>query len=67
MLSPAAVVVASFAYLALLFAVAHLGDRRARQGRSLIGNAWVYALSMGVYCTAWTYFGSIGRAASAGM
>jgi Na+/proline symporter/nitrogen-specific signal transduction histidine kinase len=67
MLSPATVVAASFAYLGLLFAVAHLGDRRARQGRSLIGNAWVYALSMGVYCTAWTYFGSIGRAASAGM
>ncbi|MBL0149468.1 MAG: histidine kinase [Ideonella sp.] len=67
MLSPATVIAASFAYLTLLFAVAHLGDRRALAGRSLIGNAWVYALSMGVYCTAWTYFGSIGRAASAGM
>jgi Na+/proline symporter len=51
----------------LLFAVAYLGDRRAREGRSMIGNAWVYALSMGVYCTAWTYFGSVGRAASAGL
>ena len=40
---------------------------RAAQGRSLIGNAWVYTLSMGVYCTAWTYFGSVGRAASAGL
>ncbi|MGL6111101.1 MAG: sodium:solute symporter family protein, partial [Rubrivivax sp.] len=57
----------SFAYLLLLFAVASWGDRRARQGRSVIGNAWTYALSMAVYCSAWTYFGSVGRAAAAGV
>jgi Na+/proline symporter/nitrogen-specific signal transduction histidine kinase len=67
MLSPALVLGASFAYLLLLFAVAWWADRRAAQGRSLIGNAWVYALSMAVYCTAWTYFGSVGRAASGGV
>jgi Na+/proline symporter/nitrogen-specific signal transduction histidine kinase len=66
-LSPALVLGASFAYLTLLFAVAWWGDRRALQGRSVIGNAWVYALSMAVYCTAWTYFGSVGRAASGGV
>ena len=67
MLSAPLVVGASFAYVLLLFAVAAYGDARARQGRSVIGNAWVYALSMAVYCTAWTYFGSVGRAASAGV
>ena len=67
MLTAPLVVGASFAYLLLLFAVASLGDRRGAQGRSLIGNAWVYALSMAVYCTAWTYFGSVGRAATAGV
>ena len=58
---------ASFAYLAALFALAWWADRRAAAGRSVIGNAWVYALSIGVYCTAWTYFGSVGRAASSGL
>ncbi|MBL8387783.1 MAG: histidine kinase [Hydrogenophaga sp.] len=67
MLSAPLVIGVSFAYLLLLFAVAYWGDRRARQGRSVIGNAWVYALSMAVYCTAWTYFGSVGRAASSGV
>jgi Na+/proline symporter/nitrogen-specific signal transduction histidine kinase len=67
MLSTPLVIAASFAYLIVLFAVAYVGDARAREGRSIIGNAWVYALSMGVYCTAWTYFGSVGRAASAGL
>ena len=61
------VVGVAFAYLLLLFAVASFGDRRARQGRSVIGTPWIYALSMAVYCSAWTYFGSVGRAASGGV
>lgn len=67
MLSAPLVIGVSFAYLLLLFAVAYWGDRRAAQGRSVISSPWVYALSMAVYCTAWTYFGSVGRAASAGV
>ncbi|MDP3338362.1 MAG: sensor histidine kinase [Rhodoferax sp.] len=67
MLSPLLVVGASFAYLLLLFAVASFGDWRASRGRSIIANPWTYALSLAVYCTAWTYFGSVGRAASGGI
>ncbi|MEN9501460.1 MAG: hypothetical protein RI964_745 [Pseudomonadota bacterium] len=66
-MSGSLVVAASFAYLLLLFAVAWLGDKRAAAGHSLIASSWVYALSMAVYCTAWTYFGSVGRAASTGV
>ncbi|MGR7997336.1 sodium:solute symporter family transporter [Xanthobacter sp. ZOL 2024] len=65
---PAAVVLSlSIGYLGLLFAIAALADRRAAQGRSMIANPWVYALSLAVYCTAWTYFGSVGRAAAGGI
>ena len=67
MLSPALVIASSFAYLLLLFAVAYWADRRAQAGRSVIANPWTYALSLAVYCTAWTYFGSVGRAASGGV
>ncbi|MGO2241712.1 MAG: ATP-binding protein [Halomonas sp.] len=56
----------AFGYLALLFVVAAWGDRRAEQGRSLIGSPTVYALSIAVYCTAWTFYGSVGRAAAHG-
>jgi len=66
-LSPALVVGASFAYLLALFAIAAWADRRADAGRSVIASGWVYAMSMGVYCSAWTYFGSVGRAASTGV
>ena len=57
---------AAFGYLALLFLVAAWGDRRAEQGRSLINSPTVYALSIAVYCTAWTFYGSVGRAAQFG-
>ncbi len=67
MLPASLVIGVSFAYLSLLFAVAHWGDRRAAAGRSVIGSAWIYALSIAVYCTAWTYFGSVGRAATGGV
>ncbi|QRZ14502.1 histidine kinase (plasmid) [Paracoccus methylovorus] len=67
MIQPGLVLAVSFGYLLLLVAVAAHGDRRAGQGRSLIDNSLVYALSWGVYCSAWTYFGSVGRAASGGV
>ena len=67
MLSPSLVITVSFTYLFILFAVAYFGDKRAETGQSIIASPWVYALSMAVYCTAWTYFGSVGRAASAGV
>ncbi len=56
----------AFGYLGLLFVIAAWGDRRAEQGRSLIGSPTVYALSIAVYCTAWTFYGSVGRAANSG-
>jgi Na+/proline symporter len=61
------IVLASFAYLGVLFAIAHYGDRRAEAGRSIISNPWIYALSLAVYCTTWTFYGSVGRAASSGI
>ncbi|QTP59444.1 histidine kinase [Billgrantia antri] len=57
------VLAVAFGYLALLFVIAAWGDRRAEQGRSVIGSPTVYALSIAVYCTAWTFYGSVGRAA----
>ncbi len=57
----------SVAYLGVLFAIAFYADRRADAGRSLIANPYVYALSLGVYATSWTFYGSVGRAAANGI
>jgi len=65
-LSAGFILLLSAAYLGLLFAVARFGDARADAGRSII-TANVYALSLAVYCTSWTFFGSVGRATSGGL
>ena len=61
------IVSTSLLYVMLLFGVAYYGDRRAARGRTLVANPWIYALSIAVYCTAWTFYGSVGRAASGGV
>ncbi len=67
MLTGPVIVVASFAYVGLLFAIAYYGDKRADAGRSIIANPYIYALSLAVYCTSWTFYGSVGRAATSGI
>ncbi|GAB3828584.1 hypothetical protein GCM10028895_42300 [Pontibacter rugosus] len=57
----------SFLYLALLFGLAYWAERRSVVGKSFVSNPYIYALSMAVYCTAWTYYGSVGRAATTGL
>ncbi|HZF73713.1 MAG TPA: sensor histidine kinase, partial [Gemmatimonadaceae bacterium] len=45
----------------------YYADKRADEGRSIIDNPTIYALSLAVYATAWTFYGSVGRAASDGI
>ncbi|HSM92940.1 MAG TPA: hypothetical protein VLT47_08615, partial [Anaeromyxobacteraceae bacterium] len=67
MLQEWAVVALAFAYLGVLFGVAYWADQRADRGRSVIANPYIYSLSLAVYATAWTFYGSVGRAASTGV
>ena len=61
------VVSISLLYLLLLFAIAYFIEHRRKAGRSYVKNAWVYALALAVYCTGWTYYGSVGRATTSGI
>ena len=55
------------AYLSLLFLIAYFAERREKTGRSVVSNPYVYSLSMAVYCTSWTFYGSVGKAATSGF
>ena len=55
------------AYLCLLFFIAHLAEKREKKGRSLVSNPFVYSLSLAVFCSSWTFYGSVGLAASSGL
>jgi signal transduction histidine kinase/Na+/proline symporter len=59
--------VAIVLYAALLFAVAAWAERREGRGAAVASGRWVYALAQAVYCTTWTYYGSVGFAASSGL
>jgi Na+/proline symporter/signal transduction histidine kinase len=64
-LSAALIAGVTLAYLAMLLAAAHAGDTWPRAAR-LSRHPFVVALSLGVYATSWSYFGSVGMAAREG-
>lgn len=64
-MSSTIIIGASILYLATLFAIAAYLE--TSRGRKLVNNPFVYALSLGVFCTAWTFYGSVGRAAEQGI
>src|SRR3954454_17368900 len=56
----------STGYVAILFVIAYFGDRHARIAGPPARKPWVYSLALCVYCTSWTFYGAVGRAASSG-
>ncbi|MFD2200485.1 ATP-binding protein [Shivajiella indica] len=67
MLSNGLIIAFTFGYMALLFAIAYFSEKSAGKGKSYASNPYVYSLSLAVYCTAWTFYGSVGRAATNGL
>lgn len=65
MLSGWTIILISLAYLCLLFALAYYGDKSSA-GKRWASNPVVYSLSLAVYCSSWTFYGAVGRAASTG-
>ncbi|QFU75655.1 hybrid sensor histidine kinase/response regulator [Halioglobus maricola] len=68
MISPSNLLSLALLYICILFAVAWWADRRSEQGNS---KGWfsrpgtrgiVYALSLAVYCSSWTFYGAVGSA-----
>ncbi len=67
MLSSWTVVVVALAYVGLLFAIASYGDRARALRGSDVWRPLLYALSLAIYCTSWTFFGSVGLSARTGF
>src|ERR1700761_2763378 len=55
------VIATAFAYIGLLFFIASRGDR-IPAGERGPASQWIYPLSLAIYCTSWTFFGSVGFA-----
>src|SRR4030081_1999557 len=61
------VIACALGYIGLLFVVASYGDRTRRLGRVARSPLYIYPLSLAIYCTSWTFFGSVGRASQTGF
>jgi Na+/proline symporter/signal transduction histidine kinase len=61
------VVIIALAYIGFLFLVASYGDRRHELFRGSRARLMIYPLSLAIYCTSWTFFGSVGVAARTGF
>ncbi len=62
-----AVVLSALIYLCALFAVAHVADVSGRRLMNGPARATIYALALAVYCTSWTFYGSVGFAGRSGF
>jgi len=58
------VLISAIIYLFVLFLVAYWVDQHAHV--KWVQNPYVYTLSIAVFCTSWTFYGSVGRAATTG-
>src|SRR5437660_9528079 len=58
------VISVALAYIGLLFVIASYGDRMRARGAG--GRMLIYPLSLAIYCTSWTFFGSVGLASRTG-
>jgi Na+/proline symporter/signal transduction histidine kinase len=60
------VITVALAYIGLLFVIASYGDRVRQLGRAGRTRLLIYPLSLAIYCTSWTFFGSVGLASRTG-
>ena len=67
MLQPWVVIAFALGYISLLFVVASYGDETRRFGRTRGWRRFIYPLSLAIYCTSWTFFGSVGLASRTGF
>ena len=61
------VIAVALGYIGLLFVIASYGDRARRLGRNARAGVLIYPLSLAIYCTSWTFFGSVGLASQRGF
>src|SRR5271154_3031729 len=61
------VVAVALVYIGLLFGIASYGDRLRQIGDAARPRLWIYPLSLAIYCTSWTFFGSVGLASRNGF
>jgi Na+/proline symporter/signal transduction histidine kinase len=67
MFNPLTVIFFFCLYIGILFVIALWVERKSVAGKNIGNNPFIYSLSLAIYCTTWTFYGSVGKAATSGM
>lgn len=67
MFSPTTVTIVVLLYMGILFSIAQLVEKRVERNGQAKRGPWIYALSLAVYATSWTFYGSVGLASHSGL
>lgn len=67
MLNASFVLIILLIYIFVLFLVALSVENNSKLSAIVSKNPYIYSLSLAVYCTSWTYYGSIGKAVTSGL
>ena len=60
----AVLLIVAFGYIGVLFWLANWGDKTTPLAKRISHHPFVYSFALGIYCTSWTYYGSVGTAAT---
>ncbi len=67
MFSPIAVISTLVCYVLLLFVIAQYVEKKTTKNKSVLKSPWLYSLSLAVFHTSWTFYGSVGFASTSGL
>lgn len=67
MISTSTLVILIIVYICLLYAIAYWAESSSALAKRLSSSSSVYILSIAVFCTSWTFYGSVGLASRSGI
>lgn len=67
MISATTLIILILAYIGMLFFIANWAESKSPTAKRISSSSMVYVLSLAVFCTSWTFYGSVGLASRAGV
>jgi len=61
------IIIITILYLAFLLLIAHLSEKVYFKNKNILNNPYIYTLTLAAYCSTWTFYGSVDRAATSGI
>jgi sigma-B regulation protein RsbU (phosphoserine phosphatase) len=61
------IIIITILYLAFLLLIAHLSEKVYSKNKNILNNPYIYTLTLAAYCSTWTFYGSVDRAATSGI